>query len=123
MNYAVTDPKMQHKVERWLRDGNNCYTFEDIMQGIKDGHFQTHLFGDTWVLTSIHDWPQRRSVHIDLVVGSMEESLEIEPQICEWARSVGADLITGGGRPGWDPIKSNFSGSWRLTGYTYAKDL
>ena len=122
MNYAITDRLMKAKMERWLRANDNCYTFDDVMKGIEKGQFQTHLFGDTWVLTSIHDWPQRRSVHIDLVVGHLQESLKVEPEVCNWARSVGANLITGSGRPGWDPLRALVE-DWRMTGFTYSKDL
>ena len=125
MNYEVTDNSMKRKVERWLRDNDSCYTFDDIMDGIEKGHFQTHLFGDTWVLTSIHDWPQRRSVHIDLVVGKVLETIKLDSsrvaeEVCDWAQSVGADLVTGSGRPGWGRVRPE---GWRITGYNFSKDL
>ena len=122
MNASVTDPVMKKRVERWLRDMDGCYTFHDIMAGIHEGKFQSHVFGNTWVLTAIHDYPQKRSVHIELVVGSLEDALAAEPAVCEWARSIGAVRITGSGRPGWDPLRNLVEG-WRMTGYSYSKDL
>lgn len=121
MNYSVTDQGMRRKVERWLRENNNCYTFEDVLEAIEKGDYQSHVFGNTWVLTSIHKWPRKTSVHIDLVVGDLYEFLDELPKLYEWAKGVGADFITGSGRPGWN-VPRRFP-EWRLTGYMYAKDL
>jgi hypothetical protein len=123
MNYSVTDPMMRRKVERWLHENDDCYTFDDVMQMIHEGKFQTHLFGRTWVLTSIHKWPQKTSVHIDFVVGDLGEFFEELPKLYEWAKSVGATLITGSGRPGWRGLHPTHFDGWRVTGYTYSKDL
>jgi hypothetical protein len=122
MNYVVTDPSMRRKIERWIRENDFCYTFDDVMQMIGDGRYQTHLFGQTWVLTSIHEFPQRKSVHIDLVIGHLVDAIQAEPEICDWARSIGANMITGSGRPGWDPLRDRVKG-WRFKGYHYSKEL
>jgi hypothetical protein len=123
MNYVVTDLAMRRKVERWLHENNDCYSFDDVMQYIEEGKFQTHLFGQTWVLTSIHEFPRRKTVHLDLVVGNMDEFFEQLPTIMEWARSVGATLITGSGRPGWRGLHPTHFEGWRFKGYHYSKEL
>lgn len=119
---AIINPLMQQRLERWLREDDGCRTFDDLMIAIHKGDLQSHAFGDTWVLTSVVDFPQRRAVHIDLVVGHAEDAVKIEPKICEWARSIRADLITANGRPGWDPFRNVVEG-WRMKGYLYSKDL
>jgi hypothetical protein len=113
---------MERKMQRWLRDMNHLYTPDDIMEEIEKGTLQSHTFGNTWVITAVHEWPRRKSVHIDLVVGTLEDAIAAEPQVCAWARSIGADLITGSGRPGWNFYRDYVDG-WRMNGYQYSKDL
>src|SRR6188768_3520494 len=99
---TITDPEMRRKVQRALKEGNNCYTLDDLMDHIKAGTMQSHAFGNTWVITQVHEFPRRKSVDITYVVGSIEEALDGQSYIYNWAREVGADLITGVGRDGWD---------------------
>jgi hypothetical protein len=122
MKHVITNELMERYVRRWIRDDDNCYTFEDVMECIKKGQMQSHVFGSTWVLTSIHDFPQRKTVHIDLVVGEIHDAIAAEPEVCDWARNHGASLITGSGRPGWDVFRDKVEG-WRMKGYLYSKEL
>lgn len=122
MKHTISDPLMERYVNRWIRENDNCYTFNDVMECIEKGQMQSHVFGNTWVLTSIHDFPQRKTVHIDLVVGELFDAIAAEPAVCKWAKGVRADLITGSGRPGWDPFRSKVSG-WQVKGRLYSKDL
>jgi hypothetical protein len=122
MKHVITDQLMERYVNRWIRDYDSVYTFADVMEAIQAGHMQSHVFGNTWVLTSIHEYPQKTTAHIDLVVGGIHDAIAAEPAVCDWAREQGATLITGSGRPGWDPLRSKVSG-WRMKGYLYSKDL
>ena len=122
MKHVISDTLMERYVNRWIRENDWCYTFDDVMKCIETGQMQSHVFSDTWLVTSIHDYPQKRTVHIDLVVGQLHNAVASDPEICKWAREQGATLITGSGRPGWDPMRSKATG-WRLKGYQYSKDL
>jgi len=116
----VLDPAMQRKIERLMKDGNNCYTLDDIMECVRKGTMQSHVFGETWVLTQVHEWPQRKSVDLTFVVGHADEFLENLPKLYHWTKDIGADLITGSGRDGW--TKRLLPG-WHRMGSLYAKDL
>lgn len=117
---ASIDPRMRRKVDRLMRDGNNCYTLDDIMKEIDQGTMQSHVFGDTWVITQVHDFPQRRSVDLTFVVGEADEFLAGLPKLYDWSREIGANLITGSGRDGW---WSKRLPGWRRMGSLYSKDL
>jgi len=115
----ITDPNMQRKMERALRDGEDCFTLDDIMHGIEVGTMQSHTFGDTWVITQIHNTPQRKVVDLTFIVGHLNELQEEGlPYLYEWSKSIGANLMTGAGRDGWKIIPG-----WRRKGSLFSKDL
>lgn len=114
--------EMERKMAHWIRASDYCYTFQDVMDAIHNETMQSHTFGDTWVVTSVREWPQRKSVHIDLVVGNLEEFLQGLPEIERWTKSIGANLITGSGTPMWRHYKEQMPG-WHLRGLMYSKDL
>jgi len=111
---------MERKMSRWLAIHDGCYTFRDIMNKIHDGTMQSHAFGDTWVVTTVHEFPQRKAVHIDLVVGNLKEFLDGLPKLYDWARSIGATLMTGSGNPGWRHYPMP---GWKFKGLMFSKDL
>lgn len=116
----ITDPGMERKMARLMRDGNNCYTIDDVLREIDQGTMQSHVFGETWVITQVHEWPQRKSVDLTFVVGHADEFLANLPKLYDWTRSIGGDLITGSGRDGW---WGKALPGWRRMGSLYSKDL
>ena len=120
MNHVAIYGEMQEKMERWLHDAGDYYTFEDIMDFISEGKFQSFAVGDTWIVTQVDEYPRRKVVHITLVVGNYEEAEQALPEIYEFARSIGATRVTGFGREGW--FRHPAPG-WNRLGIMYAKDL
>ena len=116
----ITDKFMLKRMERALKAGNNLFTLDDIGEGLRSGHMQGHVEGNTWAITQVHDWPQRRSVNILVVVGNMADSLKLEEKITAWAKEKGADHITGVGRDGWWNFRTL---GWKKQGVLYSKDI
>jgi hypothetical protein len=87
---------------------------------LKSGEAQGHVVGDTWAITQVHKFPARISVNVMIVVGNMEDSLKLEAKIETWAKSIGANLLTGIGRDGWWEYKTP---GWKKMGTCYAKEL
>jgi len=114
------DPKMRAKVKKALACANNTYDFDDIMNCLRQGTMQGHVVGDTWALTQVHDWPQRRSVNIMFVIGDMKDLPELEQKVTQWAKDNGADLITAMGRDGWQSMMHD---GWKAVGTLYSKDI
>lgn len=116
----ITDPKMQKKFKKVLDQGNNVFNLEDIRNELQAGRMQSHVEGDTWAITQVHEWPRRKSVNILFVVGSLAESVRLEKKIEKWAKEIGADLITAVGREGW---WNSHSPGWKKMGVMYSKDV
>lgn len=112
--------RMLPKVARALKCGNNVYQVEDIDRELVSGNMQSHCVRDTWAVTQVHQWPQRKAVNVLLVVGDMSDMSELERKITHWAKFIGADLITAIGRDGWWEHRTP---GWRKTGVLYSKDI
>jgi len=116
----ITDQAMLMKMERALRSGNDLYDLDDIQEKLIVGDMQSHVEGNTWAVTEVHDWPRRRSVNILFVVGYLGDSLRLEKKIIDWAKDIGADLITAIGRDGWWEYRTP---GWKKMGTLYSKDI
>jgi hypothetical protein len=116
----ITDPKMSVKMARALKHGGDLFTLDDIEKGLATGAMQGHVEGDTWAITRVHDWPRKRSVDVICVVGDIQGALVLEERICEWAKGIGAEMITATGRDGWWGYHTP---GWQKTGTLYSKDI
>jgi len=116
----ITDPAMLKKMERALKHGGELYTLNDIEDAIRTGKMQSHVKGNTWIITEVHDFPRKRVVNILFVVGELEEAMAAELEIEEWAKSIGADGLTAIGREGWWKFHTL---GWKELGTYYSKDL
>jgi hypothetical protein len=54
------------------------------------------------------------------LVGSLGGALKLEYKVEQWAKSVGADLITAVGRDGWEKHRTL---GWKKVGNLYSKDI
>lgn len=117
----AVDPRMRAKVEKALRCGNNTYDFDDIMNALRTGNMQGHVVGDTWAITQVHEWPQRRSVNVLFVIGNLVDVPALEAKVVEWAKSIGASFLTAtAARGGWAPFVLD---GWKPSGIIYSKEI
>jgi len=116
----ITDPKMAHKMERALLHGGGCYTLDDIDKGLMTGEMQGHVFGKSWAITRVHQWPRKKSVDVLCVVGEIKDMLMLEQVVCQFAKDQNADMLTATGRDGWWGIHTP---GWQKAGTLYSKDL
>lgn len=100
--------------EAMLARQGGLFTFEDVLDGIKNGKFQSWVEGGIWAVTQIAVYPQRSAVEIVWVVGPWEAEVieRLEKRIIQWGNSLGVDLFYSFGRegfvertlPGWKPV-------------------
>jgi hypothetical protein len=115
MNIILT-----RKLQRCLHDNDDCYDFQDIMEGIKDGSLQSFAVGDTWIVTQIGDYPRRKVLHVLMVVGNWDEFADATPVLRDFAKEIGATLITGSGRDGW---RRRLPPGWKIGGSIYSMEI
>lgn len=119
MTEYVPHPLYARAVQQLARAGG-LYTFQDIMERVADGRFQSHAFGESWAVTQIAEYPRKRALNIVFVVGHLEELNLMEADLTGFAREQGCDVILADGRVGWE---GKMLPGWKVMSTTYIKDL
>lgn len=114
------DSEMIRKLAKALELGGGVYTLDEILRSIHSGKMQGHVNGETWAVTEVQNFPRQKVVHILLVVGTLEEAIQLENEIITWAKSIGVTRLTAIGRDGWWKVRTP---GWGEVGTMYAKDL
>ena len=116
----ITDPLMVKRMTKALEMAGNVYTLDDVIDQVKKGSLQGHVDGDTWAITQVQDFPRKKVVDILYVIGYLDDSLRMEKKIEDWAKGLGASMLTAAGREGWWNFRTP---GWKQTGTMYAKEL
>lgn len=81
------------------------HTIDDVWLGVINGLYQMWVRPDSVVITELVAYPRCKSLRIFLAAGKLDEILDIEKDLCEYARAQGCRFIEhGGGRKGWQRI-------------------
>ena len=84
--------------------GRATHTFEDIVEGVSKGLFRFWPGEQSCMITELITYPKRRGVHVFLAGGDLDEILEMEKDLTQWAKSIGADHMSLSGRAGWTRV-------------------
>jgi hypothetical protein len=111
---------MRRKFEQLLKRQGGLYTFDDVMDHISRGLLQSFSDGNTWVITQVHTFPQKKVVDIAFIVGDVAAAVKLQPEIEEFAKSIGASALTASGREGWWGVHTP---GWRKLSVNYVREL
>lgn len=115
---------MKHKLHKLVDDTlekfGGLYTFDDIVAAVRVGKMQSFANGDSWMVTQVAEFPQKRVLDIVFAVGNTDELSEIESEVIGFARSHGIEFMMANARPGFDKVKSD---GWTKVSATFVKDI
>jgi hypothetical protein len=112
---------LRSRLERALAINGGLYKLDDILEEIKRNKMQSFACNQSWAVTQVEDYPQKRVLTIVLVVGEMEDVDDMYAQIKKYALENGAVRIQAWGRPGW--VKKADQMGWHKTTELYVEDL
>ena len=92
------------QLESALAYSGGTHTFEDVVQGVVNGHMQAWVNGDSIAVTEIIIYPRKKVLHGFLAAGNMKRILEMVPSAAEWGRQHGCTAFTLAGRKGWQRV-------------------
>jgi hypothetical protein len=113
-------PDMWKKFDKVVKLGYDMFNFEEIMDGIETGKFQSFAHGDTWVVTRVYDYPRTRILDVLFIVGNREDFVPLDDAVTEFAQKIGADRITATARRGFEDYMLY---GWKKTAVVYQKEL
>lgn len=96
-----TFDKYRQAVQKALDYGKNSHTVENVRESIAKGDMFFHNFGNSFIVTEVHVFPQYYNLHGFLAGGQTEEIKQIMPILERKAKSVGCKYTTLTGRKGW----------------------
>jgi hypothetical protein len=94
--------RLAHHIEAALAYSGDTHSLLHVVDAIKDGSAQFFPLENSVIVTEIVDYPKRAVCRIWLAGGDMDELIEAEKSIVEWARSHGCDGMEIIGRKGWE---------------------
>jgi len=94
--------RLMHHVEAALEYAGNSHTALDVLDAIRSGKAQFFPYENSVIVTEIVDYPQKTSCRIWLAGGDMDELMEAEKEVAEWARGLGCSSMEIIGRKGWE---------------------
>ena len=116
---SLSDEQKILRLEKALACGGRTHTLTDVVQLLEQGRAMLWQQGDGCIVTEVHQYPLRKSVHYWLVFGALRDCLALQDQIDPWAIEQGCDLATAHGRKGW----SRAAPGWQPWFQTYRKSL
>jgi hypothetical protein len=97
----MTTEERYAQLEKALAQGGDMYTLADIRGFIEAGHMQSFAKNDTWVVTQIVDFPQKRVLEIFLVTGDLDDAEALYDEVLQFGRERGCQIVRCYGRYGW----------------------
>lgn len=110
----------QAEVEDMLEKFGGFYNFQDILDGIAVGRFQSFCLGESWAVTQICEFPRKTVLDIMFVVGHLGELELLSADLESWCRERAIPYAMANGRLGF--MKKAFPG-WKMVSATFVKDL
>jgi len=91
-------------IEKALTYTPDTHTYQDVVTGVEN---QSMIFWpgkDSFLITELQKFPRKRSLHIFLAAGKLDELLKMRPYLEDFASKAKCDFITIAGRPGWERV-------------------
>lgn len=77
---------------------------EDVLEKIATGHAQMWAGENSFHITEIIVHPNRKTLHVWLSGGDMQELIEMAPKLMAWGKKMGCTDATIEGRLGWERV-------------------
>lgn len=103
-----------------LVESGDLYTVDDILAEIADGRMQSFNVGESWVVTKVVNYPNKKVLDIVAAAGTLAELFEAQPIVDAFAREHACEAIMAFGRSGWERIMTD---GWKKVGHTYMREI
>lgn len=95
--------------EKYIKDAleysDGTHDLQDVADQIHNGDLQLWPANQTALVTQLIEYPKRKSIHVFLAGGNIDEIVNMEDSVFSWAKEQGCDMLTFTGRLGWGRSK------------------
>ena len=78
------------------------FTIEDVETRLASGQYQFWPAQKSAVITEVQTFPHKKWLHIPFAGGDLDEIKAMHPTLWSFAKHMGCDGMTCGGRMGWE---------------------
>ena len=115
------------QLQELLHDMGGTHSLEDIRALVENGIFQSFVENETWVVTTIVEFPQAAVLDIFFVVGEQDDFEVLRQKIETFARDQGVTFMRVYARPGFEYLINRrnwrFGQGWRPGPRVFTKRL
>lgn len=84
-----------------LEYADDTHDIEDIWEGVQEGRYQFWPGKESAIITEFHVYPKKRSLHVFLAGGKLDELLDMWDSMEIYAKATGCASLSVSGRKGW----------------------
>jgi hypothetical protein len=108
-------------IEAALEYCGGTHNFSDTEEGLRSGLMQLWPSPRGCIVTEIVVYPRKKMLNIFLAGGELDQILEMDDSVKDWAKSQGCAAATATGRFGWKkPLKAY---GWTPIHASYVKEF
>lgn len=93
---------VKEKFSEVMQTWDDAYTFEEVIERIYSGQFQSFADGDSWVVTQVVEYPRYKVVEIVFMAGVRGDFEVLEAKVSKFAKNIGAKRVFATARPGFE---------------------
>ena len=108
-------------IEAALEYCGGTHTWDDIVDGIISSRMQLWPSQKGCIVTEIVIYPRKKVLNIFLAGGELEQILDMNDDVKEWAKQQGCEAATLSGRIGWK--KPLIPQGWKLMYANFQKEI
>ena len=124
MKHWIPSPELERCkpwIEAALEYCNGTYLWEDVVQNIAEGKMQFWPAPRGCMVTEIVVYPRKKVLNIFLAGGELDQILDMNDDVREWAKSHGCEAAIISGRIGWK--KPLIPEGWKLMYANFQKEI
>jgi len=100
----VTPDQMREGFEKALAQAGQGYSLGDLETELAAGEALLWIGPESAIVTTMHDGPDGRFLHVWLGCGDLGDMVSLEPGIAAYARARGCKFASMSGRGGWERV-------------------
>lgn len=113
--------RCRHWIEAALLYTGGTHQWEDIVEGIKASRMQLWPSERGCIVTEIVVYPRKKVLNIFLAGGELDQILDMNDDVRDWAKSHGCEAGIISGRIGWK--KPLLKDGWKLMYANFQKEI
>jgi len=114
---SVTEELIRCRVwiENALDYSGGTHNFDDITLGVLSHRYQFWPLENSCAITEILEFPRKKTFHVFLAGGRLNEILVLNEPFAEFAKANGCTAMTIAGRPGWERVLDKLGWNYQFT--------